>query len=279
MTVTESLEDHAAFAARLADAASLAIRAASAALPHHVALPFSGLERRGVQSGNDHASEIPNDTSSLTRAISAFIIAAIKDVFPGHGVVTTSTTHEPSRSQTWVCHPLSGSFPDRFGAPHSTFALALCHDGVPHVAVIADPWGKKRWEALDGRGARRDGRQLSVSNAPSLRGAALSVEGAGISYHDLVTRFEHQGARTVELWSPARAGALVADGHIDALCFGHGDAHALAAVDLCVREAGGRTGTTQGLAARFNQPLDATYVAATSTVFDAVVASVLSVPR
>ena len=78
---------------------------------------------------------------------------------------------------------------------------------------------------------------------------------------------EDDGAHVLTMWAACAGGARVADGRLEALVYGPGQAWDVAAVALCVTEAGGRVSDMFGESVRFDGPVPLV-VAAAPGVFD-----------
>jgi histidinol-phosphatase len=136
----------------------------------------------------------------------------------------------------WVLDPIDGTKNFVRGVPVWSTLIALLHDGVPVVGVVSAPAMARRWWAGSGEGAFTSfngvSRRISVSGVAALDSASLS-------YSDLTTGWDERRAPFLELtdavWRVRGYGdfwsyCLLAEG----------------AVDIVVREAGGRFTNVDG---------------------------------
>ena len=74
-------------------------------------------------------------------AINDMVIDRIAAEYPDHGVVgEEASIVKPESAYQWVCDPIDGTVPFMLGIPTNVFSLALCENGAPIVAVVADPY-------------------------------------------------------------------------------------------------------------------------------------------
>ncbi|RZS87149.1 histidinol-phosphate phosphatase [Motilibacter rhizosphaerae] len=160
-----------------------------------------------------------------------------------HGEEYADTGSGPRR---WVLDPIDGTKNYVRGVPVWATLVALALDGEVVVSVVSAPALGRRWWAARGTGAYAgtgpaDGTRLAVSQVARLADAS-------VSYSDLVGWGERRGAWLGVLdgaWRTRAYGdfwsyALLAEGVVDAAAEPDVALHDLAALDLLVREAGGR---------------------------------------
>lgn len=134
------------------------------------------------------------------------------------------------------------------GVPVWASLIALLEDGVPSVGVVSAPALQRRWWAARGRGAFAsvDGarpHRLSVSSVAELHSASLSFSSlSGWARLGLRERFI---GLTDTVWRVRAYGdflsyCLVAEGAVDIAAEPQVSVWDLAALDIVVREAGGR---------------------------------------
>jgi histidinol-phosphatase len=132
--------------------------------------------------------------------------------------------------------------------------IALLEDGVPTVGVVTAPALQRRWWAARGQGAFAavDGgseRRLSVSAVAELGSASLSFSSlSGWAQRGSRERFI---ALTDAVWRVRAYGdflsyCLVAEGAVDIAAEPEVSVWDLAALDILVREAGGRFTSLDG---------------------------------
>jgi histidinol-phosphatase len=148
----------------------------------------------------------------------------------------------------WIIDPIDGTKNFVRGVPVWASLIALLEDGVPVVGVVSAPALQRRWWAAQGQGAfaavdGSAGRRLSVSAVTELGAASLSFSSlSGWAQRGLRERFI---ALTDDVWRVRAYGdflsyCLVAEGAVDVAAEPEVSVWDLAALDILVREAGGR---------------------------------------
>lgn len=169
-----------------------------------------------------------------------------------HGEEMADTGYGPRR---WIIDPIDATANFVRGVPVWATLIALMDEDVVRVGVVSAPALKRRWWASQGEGAW-SGR--SLLNRTRLHVSALArVEEAFLSYsslHGWIAGGRGQGfvdllrdsGRTRafgDFWSYL----LVAEGGVDMACEPELELHDMAALDVIVREAGGRFTNLDGL--------------------------------
>lgn len=149
----------------------------------------------------------------------------------------------------WVVDPIDGTKNFVRGVPVWATLIALLVDGVPRVGVVSAPALRRRWWAAEGHGAFStfDGeempRRLSVSGVSDVASASLAFSS--------LSGWKERGIRddfialTDAVWRVRGYGdfynyCLVAEGAVDIAAEPEVSLWDLAALDILVREAGGR---------------------------------------
>jgi len=86
----------------------------------------------------------------------AAIVAVLRSAFPEDGLLTEESEDDLRRLRShrvWICDPLDGTLDFLSGSRDFAVHVALALDGVPVVAVVADPMGEAAWCAVRGQGA------------------------------------------------------------------------------------------------------------------------------
>jgi histidinol-phosphatase len=148
----------------------------------------------------------------------------------------------------WIIDPIDGTKNFVRGVPVWASLIALLEDGVPSVGVVSAPALRRRWWAARDSGAFAsfDGgppRPLSVSSVAQLDSASLSFSSlSGWAQRGLRDRFIEL---TDAVWRVRAYGdffsyCLVAEGAVDIAAEPEVSVWDLAALDVVVREAGGK---------------------------------------
>jgi histidinol-phosphatase len=152
----------------------------------------------------------------------------------------------------WVLDPIDGTKNFVRGVPVWATLIALLVDGVPQAGVVSAPALGRRWWAGAGTGAFTSfggkSRRISVSGVDELGSASLS-------FSDLTTGWDDGRAKFLDLtdavWRVRGYGdfwsyCLVAEGAVDIAAEPEVKLWDLAALDILVREAGGRFTSVDG---------------------------------
>ncbi len=160
------------------------------------------------------------------------------------------------RGRQWVVDPIDGTKNFVRGVPVWASLIALLQDGVPSVGVVSAPALQRRWWAARGRGAFAsvDGarpRRLSVSSVAELDSASLSFSSlSGWAERGLRERFIEltDAVWRVRAYGDFLSYCLVAEGAVDIAAEPEVSVWDLAALDILVREAGGKLTSLDGSA-------------------------------
>lgn len=155
----------------------------------------------------------------------------------------------------WVVDPIDGTKNFVRGVPVWATLIALLIDGIPRVGVVSAPALRRRWWAAEGLGAFAsfDGtevpRRLSVSGVDDLASSSLAFSSlSGWAQRGVRDEFI---ALTDDVWRVRGYGdfynyCLVAEGAVDIAAEPEVSLWDLAALDILVREAGGRFTSLEG---------------------------------
>jgi histidinol-phosphatase len=173
----------------------------------------------------------------------------------------------------WVLDPIDGTKNFVRGVPVWSTLISLLEDGVPTVGVVSAPALGRRWWAGTSEGAFTSfagkTRPISVSKVGD-------IESASLSYSDLVG-WEDKRSRFLDLteavWRVRGYGdfwsyCLLAEGAVDVVAEPEVKLWDLAAIDVLVREAGGRFTNLDGAPG----PHGGSAVATNGLLHDAVLA-------
>jgi histidinol-phosphatase len=191
------------------------------------------------------------------RAVESILREVIADQRPGDSVLGEEfggTTAFGGRQ--WIIDPIDGTKNFVRGVPVWASLIALLQDGVPIVGVVSAPALRRRWWASHGQGAFAsvDGappRPISVSAVAELDSASLSFSSL-TGWAQLGLR-EHFIELTDAVWRVRAYGdflsyCLLAEGAVDIAAEPEVSVWDLAALDVLVREAGGKFTDLDGTA-------------------------------
>ncbi len=178
----------------------------------------------------------------------------------------------------WVLDPIDGTKNFVRGVPVWATLISLLVDGVPRVGVVSAPALGRRWWAAEGLGAHvrvqghDDAREISVSAVADLASSSLAFSSlSGWAERGIRERFI---ALTDEVWRVRGYGdfynyCLVAEGAVDIAAEPEVSLWDLAALDILVREAGGRFTSLEGT----DGPSGGSAVATNGLLHDATLAA------
>lgn len=102
-------------------------------------------------------------------------IRTLKRAFPSYGVRAEEGGVCDPRELTWVIDPLDGTSNYIHQFPMFCVSIALMRGGKSLVGLVTDPLHREAFSAALGRGARLNGRPISVSGIRSMRHAFVST--------------------------------------------------------------------------------------------------------
>ncbi len=212
--------------------------------------------RYGTKLEVRHKGEIDLVTE-VDRASEASILAAIRERFPDHDIVTEETAIERKGSRfVWFVDPLDGTTNFAHGYPFFCASVALALDGELVAGAVFDPIKQELFTAERGGGAHLNGRRLRTSAADRLLDSLL-VTGFPYDFRQdvqqslrLFNRFmaharaiRRDGAAALDL-------AYIAAGRVDGFWEERLKPWDVMAGALMVEEAGGRVTRFDGSALR-----------------------------
>lgn len=192
----------------------------------------------------------------------------------GLGVLSEeSGLHFPERPLLAVVDPVDGSTNASRGFPWFATSIAVLDEDGPLAAFVVNQATGRRYEAVRGEGARRDGREISPSTKIVLGDAILGLSGFPGRYLGW-RQYRAFGAAALDL-------CCVADGSLDAYLdcsrSAHGPWDYLAGMLVCT-EAGAVVGDVAGrdLVVRGHADRRSPLAAATSALFGEVLSAFTS---
>jgi histidinol-phosphatase len=219
------------------------------------------------------------DNSPVTdadKAVERAIIDAIATQYPTDGVVGEEFGSSGSKDRYWVIDPIDGTKNFLRGVPTWATLIALVENEQVVTSVVSSPALYRRWYATAGSGAfvaegNSPARKLSVSKVSA-------IADASIAYSD----FQGWGARRPAFeklldgaWRTRGLGdfwshMLVAEGAVDVAIEPSLALWDMAALDLIVREAGGRFTSLDGVDGPFGPNAISTNGALHSAILEAI---------
>jgi histidinol-phosphatase len=244
---TNSRNSSPQYSAELAFALTLADRADAISLSRYQALDLE------ITTKPDNSPVTDAD-----KAVERAIIDAIATQYPSDGVVGEEFGTSGSKDRYWVIDPIDGTKNFVRGVPTWATLIALVENGEVVASVVSSPALYRRWYASAGGGAFVvEGGSVKASPAPrKLTVSKVSqLSDASITYSD----FQGWGARRQAFetlldgaWRTRGLGdfwshMLVAEGAVDVAIEPSLALWDMAALDLIVREAGGKFTSLDGV--------------------------------
>ncbi|MCB1381162.1 MAG: 3'(2'),5'-bisphosphate nucleotidase CysQ [Alphaproteobacteria bacterium] len=209
------------------------------------------LRRKGVrQWSKPDGSEVTEADIRLDTLLKERLTAAR----PTYGWLSEETPDGPARLShdiIWIADPIDGTRAFVKGETEWCVGGALVYRGRPVAAAVYRPMVDEFYTAIAGRGAFRDGAQLTVPDSESLEGAQIAGNRKALgALSDTGIAGDPSGNLPLLLRL-----AFVAAGRIDgAVSIGNRKDWDLAAGELLVLEAGGQVSDASGQGFVYNRP-------------------------
>jgi len=115
------------------------------------------------------AMKIKVNPADIVTQVDLMIEIHVREViaanFPNHNFVGEEMGGQfISDKASWYLDPVDGTTNFANRMPWSSFSLALAFNRTPLVAVVIDPWRNSLFEAMAGRGAKLNGREIKVED-------------------------------------------------------------------------------------------------------------------
>ncbi len=130
-------------------------------------------------------AKMKHDQSVVTEtdlAIQAYVVAAIKEHFPGHAIIGEETPEgdcislgAPSERYCWVIDPIDGTRNYVASFPCFGTSIAVLDRGTPVVAAVREHNTGRLVTAVAGGGTTLDGEPVSPSDSMALTEAIVAV--------------------------------------------------------------------------------------------------------
>ena len=259
------------YLAELAFALTLADRADAISLSRYQALDLE------ITTKPDNTPVTDADKS-----VEAAITSAIQVQYPTDGIVGEEFGTSGAKDRYWVIDPIDGTKNFLRGVPTWATLIALVENEKVVASVVSSPALYRRWYATAGGGAFvLEGVVAGVSNSSARKlsvSKVAAISDASIGYSD----FQGWGARRQAFeklldgsWRTRGMGdfwshMLVAEGAIDVAIEPSLALWDMAALDLIVREAGGRFTSLDGVDGPFGANAISTNGALHSAILEAI---------
>ena len=253
------------YSAELAFALTLADRADAISLSRYQALDLE------ITTKPDNSPVTDAD-----KAVERAIIDAIATQYPTDGVVGEEFGSSGSKERYWVIDPIDGTKNFLRGVPTWATLIALVENEQVVTSVVSSPALYRRWYATAGDGAfvaegNSPARKLSVSKVSAIKDASIAYSdfqgwGARRSAFEKLLDSAWRTRGLGDFWSHM----LVAEGAVDVAIEPSLALWDMAALDLIVREAGGRFTSLDGVDGPFGPNAISTNGALHSAILEAI---------
>lgn len=209
-------------------------------------------------------TKVKEDKSIVSLAdeeINRQVIDEIAKKYPEHSVLGEEASANKQSEYAWVCDPIDGSVPFIKGLPVSVFSLALVKEGKPLIGVVYDPFMKRLYSGVTGKGAFLNDSPIEVNNNNLNRQATIDIEVMPGSKYDFTIASHNLSLKTgvylLQLGSVINACCQVASGQYEACLFdgSKGKYMDIAAVKVIVEEAGGKVTDLFGNDQRYDRDI------------------------
>jgi len=191
--------------------------------------------------------------SDADKSVELALRAAIQKKYPSDSIIGEEFANTVGSSKrAWVIDPIDGTANFVRGVPVWCTLISLMEDGVSVVGMVSAPALNRRWYAAEGAGAftqfgETSPRKISVSKVNKIEDASLSYSSFhswndGGKFSDLSKRFWRTRGYG-DFWSHM----LVAEGALEVAAEPELQLFDMAALDIVVREAGGRFTGVNGI--------------------------------
>ena len=140
---------------------------------------LDGVAERQRQDFGHISSDVKPDGSLITacdRWSDATLVKGLALITPGESTLSEEgDKHCPTTSAFWVVDPLDGTTNFAAGIPYWAISVARFVDGQPMEAFLEIPSLRQRIVAIRGRGAWRNGKQLTAETRRATGSACVSL--------------------------------------------------------------------------------------------------------
>jgi myo-inositol-1(or 4)-monophosphatase len=229
------------------------------ALAEEIARAAGAIQRARYETQFEvRAKSAPIDlVTEVDHACEALCVERIRTARPGDAILAEEGGGEdhPGAAWRWVIDPLDGTMNFAHGYPRFCISLGVQRAGRSEIGVVYDPLLDELFAATRGEGATCNGRMIRVSQV-ALLGSALLATGFAYDVHqsedDNLAHFARFVKRAQGLRRDGSAAldlCYVAAGRLDGFWELKLHAWDVAAGNLIVEEAGGRTSDFAGRSA------------------------------
>lgn len=243
----------------LKEASSIVVGAGNKIRPH-----FGNIEHETKSHSRDFVTKLDLETEK-------FIATELSKKFPNIGFQGEEHGVHQQADTYWLCDPIDGTMQFIRGIPFCTTMLALIHEDRAVVGIINNFVTNELYTAIEGQGAKLNGKRISVSKRPINEGVIILESNQDLQ-HNIVLRAElRKRYYLMQLIVAGHEFGLIASGKIEGrVCQDpYGLEHDFAPGTLIVKEAGG---VVTNIGENNYDFHNLNFIAATPVVYDDLVA-------
>ncbi len=111
--------------------------------------------------------DLTNLVTSSDLAVQHFLTRRLADILPGSGFLCEEEDfRELAHEYVWIIDPIDGTANYARGIADCCISVALARNGEVVLGVVYSPWRGEMYTALQGEGARCNGKPVHVSDRP-----------------------------------------------------------------------------------------------------------------
>lgn len=194
-----------------------------------------------------------NLVTNVDKETEDIIVRAIKSKFPSHSIIAEeSGLHNQDPAYQWFIDPIDGTTNFAHSYPFFCTSIGFAKNGVIQFGIVKDPISGDTYTAIKGKGAKLNGKKISVSSAKNLKESLLATGFPHDKKKSKYSNFYYFRTLTLESQGVRRDGAAaldlcyVASGKLDGFWEQKLNPWDVAAGMLILTEAGGKVTDFQG---------------------------------
>lgn len=203
--------------------------------------------------GKELKRELKEDNTPVTiidKDINNLVTKSISNDFPEISIIAEEGNCEITDARYRVfCDPLDGTFPFCMGLSIQTFCISILEENTPLIGLIYDPFHKRAWYAIRGKGSFLNEGRIKVSQNNRISGSQFSLiwwKDAHYNIGKVNDKIFDVGGVSINLMSIAIFGGLIGQGLVDGSIFPSKKGWETAAMQVIVEEAGGKVTDIHG---------------------------------
>ncbi len=208
----------------------------------------------------DQQVETKEDKTLVTIAdklVNSLVIKKLNEAFPADGIIgEEESTSEYGMGRKWFCDPIDGTAGYIWGTPTGMFSLALIEDGKAVLGVAYDPFLDKMYTGVKDQASMCNGKAIRVSEL-TLNEGTVAVTGSirTVVAAPYVKKLVDDKIKIACFSGMVYKACLIAKGKLTGHIELGANAHDVAAVEVIVAGAGGKTTDREGKPLDYSKPI------------------------